>query len=141
MIKSLKTVTLIAALSVTLAAPIAAPTSVLAVGTQASTDVAQVRFRAESIDGIRIAYREAGDPSKPTVLLLHGFPTSSHMFRNLIPQLSKRYHVIAPDYPGFGASDMPQAKDFEYSFAKIASMMTTLLDRKKVDRYSVYLMD
>lgn len=101
----------------------------------------QVAFRTESIDGLRIAYREAGDPSRPTILLLHGFPTSSHMFRNLVPVLAEKYHVIAPDYPGFGASDMPQAEDFEYSFANIARMMTTLLDRKGVDSYAVYLMD
>ncbi|MBL4645213.1 MAG: alpha/beta fold hydrolase [Rhizobiales bacterium] len=111
--------------------------------TISKTDLAfsQVSYRSETIDNIKISYREAGNPAHPTVLLLHGFPTSSHMFRNLIPALSKNYHVIAPDYPGFGASDMPLAQDFEYSFANIASMMTTLLDRKKVDRYSVYLMD
>ncbi len=101
----------------------------------------QVTFRTESIDGLNIAYREAGDPSRPTILLLHGFPTSSHMFRNLISVLAENYHVIAPDFPGFGASDMPKAAEFEYSFANIARMMTTLLDRKDVDRYSVYLMD
>lgn len=118
---------------------ISASTVVASLSTQQTK--AQVQYRSEVIDGVKIAYREAGDPAKPTVLLLHGFPTSSHMFRNLIPQLSKKYHVIAPDYPGFGASDMPLAKDFEYSFAKIADMMTTLLDQKQVDHYSVYLMD
>ena len=130
-------------LALALAIPIIAPTLPLAAATTKTLTQKsfQVQFRTENIDGIKVAYREAGDPAKPTVLLLHGFPTSSHMFRNLIPKLSKNYHVIAPDYPGFGASDMPQAKDFEYSFTKIASMMTTLLDRKKVDRYSVYLMD
>lgn len=100
-----------------------------------------VSYRAETIQGLRIAYREAGDPDAPTILLLHGFPTSSHMFRNLIPTLADKYHVIAPDFPGFGASDMPQAEDFEYSFANIAAMMTELLDRKSVDQYTVYLMD
>ena len=100
-----------------------------------------VSYRAETIQGLRIAYREAGDPNAPTLLLLHGFPTSSHMFRNLIPALADKYHVIAPDFPGFGASDMPQAEDFDYSFANIAVMMTELLDRKSVDQYTVYLMD
>ena len=70
------------------------------------------------INGLNIAYREAGNPDNPTVLLLHGFPTSSHMFRDLIPELASDYHVIAPDYPGFGASDMPLARDFDYSFKK-----------------------
>ena len=100
-----------------------------------------VRYRSEEIDGIRIAYREAGDTQRPTVLLLHGFPTSSHMFRNLIPILAQRYHVLAPDYPGFGASDLPLAADFEYSFAYIARLMTKLIDANGVDRYAVYLMD
>ena len=112
----------------------ATETRVLAGATQAS-------FRSEVIDGVKIAYREAGDPANPTILLLHGFPTSSHMFRKLIPELAANYHVIAPDYPGFGASDMPLAADFDYSFAKVADMMTTLLDRKDVDNYAVYLMD
>ena len=101
----------------------------------------QVHFRSAEIDGVRIAYREAGDPSLPTVLLLHGFPTSSHMFRNLIPELAGRYHVIAPDYPGFGASAMPPAEDFEYSFANIARLMTALIDQKGIGRYAVYVMD
>lgn len=100
-----------------------------------------VQFNSAKIDGLNIAYREAGDPSNPTVLLLHGFPTSSHMFRNLIPELAEDYHVIAPDYPGFGASDMPDAATYEYSFANTAAMITELLDQKGVGKYSVYLMD
>jgi len=100
-----------------------------------------VEHKNQTIDGINIAYREAGAKENPTILLLHGFPTSSHMFRNLIPALSEKYHVIAPDYPGFGASDTPSIKTFEYSFANIASIMLKLLDEKQVDNYSVYLMD
>lgn len=105
------------------------------------SSLAQVHYRGAVIDGVRIAYREAGDPSRPAVLLLHGFPTSSHMFRELIPELAARYHVIAPDYPGFGASDMPEAGAFDYTFANIAGMMTALLDQKGIGRYAVYLMD
>lgn len=101
----------------------------------------KTQFRSTQIDGLKIAYREAGDPANPTVLLLHGFPTSSHMFRNLIPELAENYHVIAPDYPGFGASDMPDAADYEYSFANTAAIMTELLDQKNVGEYAVYLMD
>jgi pimeloyl-ACP methyl ester carboxylesterase len=125
----------------------AAVGSILVISPQATVDAniseqkPQISYHAENIEGIKIAYREAGDPAKPTVLLLHGFPTSSHMFRNLIPSLAEKYHVIAPDYPGFGASDMPAAKDYDYSFANMAAQMTALLDRKGVDRYSVYLMD
>ncbi len=128
-------------LALTLASPNIAASSAFAVETNAMIDVTQTSFHSEIIDGIRIAYREAGDPAKPTILLLHGFPTSSHMFRNLIPELAANYHVIAPDYPGFGASDMPLAEEFDYSFAKVAEMMTTLLDRKDVNNYAVYLMD
>ena len=141
MLKLIKSLAVGSAIAIALAAPTLSPTQALAASNSEITNERQVQFRSEKIEGLKIAYREAGNPSNPTVLLLHGFPTSSHMFRNLIPALSKNYHVIAPDYPGFGASDMPQAKDFEYSFAKIARMMTTLLDRKKVKRYSVYLMD
>jgi pimeloyl-ACP methyl ester carboxylesterase len=119
------------------AAALALPTASLA----ANPVTASPQFKSAEIDGLNIAYREAGDPSNPTVLLLHGFPTSSHMFRNLIPELAEDYHVIAPDYPGFGASDMPDAAEYEYSFANTAALMTGLLDQKGVDKYSVYLMD
>ncbi|WP_136442191.1 alpha/beta fold hydrolase [Pacificoceanicola onchidii] len=100
-----------------------------------------VNMKTMEIEGRTIAYREAGDPSNPTVLLLHGFPTSSHMFRELIPVLAEDYHVIAPDYLGFGASDMPPADSYDYSFANAANSITRLIDAKGVDTYSVYLMD
>lgn len=99
------------------------------------------QFNTAQIDGLNIAYREAGDPTNPTVLLLHGFPTSSHMFRNLIPELAENYHVIAPDYPSYGASDIPDAATYEYSFANTAAIITELLNQKNVDDYAVYLMD
>ena len=107
----------------------------------AEREATRVYYRTAEIDGVEIAYREAGDPSKPAVLLLHGFPTSSHMFRKLIPELSADYYVLAPDYPGFGASAKPAAETFEYSFANLARLMTALIDEKGVDRYAVYLMD
>ena len=100
-----------------------------------------VDMKSMEIDGQTIAFREAGDPSNPTVLLLHGFPTSSHMFRELIPVLAEDYHVIAPDYLGFGASDMPSAETYEYSFANAAETVTRLIDEIGVQDYSVYLMD
>ena len=102
---------------------------------------ANVFHKTIVISGIKIAYREAGDPSRPTVLLLHGFPTSSQMFRNLIPILAKRYHVLAPDYPGYGASDMPSRGKFTYTFANMADIVAKFLKAKKIGRYSVYLMD
>lgn len=106
-----------------------------------ANDSTQVWYRSAMIDGLDIAYREAGDPDQPAVLLLHGFPTSSHMFRNLIPELAERYHVIAPDYPGYGASSMPAAAEYDYTFDTIADVMTDLIDQIGVDRYAVYLMD
>lgn len=93
------------------------------------------------VEGVHIFYREAGDPTKPTIVLLHGYPTSSHMFRNLITDLSVRYHVLAPDYPGFGRSEQPPMKDFEYSFDKFAKIVEGFLKLKQVDKFSIYLMD
>lgn len=93
------------------------------------------------VNGLDIFYREAGDLDKPTILLLHGYPTSSHMFRNLITDLSVRYHVLAPDYPGFGRSDQPAIAEFEYSFDNMAKIVEGFLAAKKVDKYSIYLMD
>lgn len=93
------------------------------------------------IDGLDIFYREAGDPSKPTILLLHGFPTSSHMFRNLITALSDEFHLIAPDYPGFGASSMPLVDEFEYSFDRLADIVTKFTLQLDLSKYFLYLMD
>lgn len=103
--------------------------------------ITDVRYRSIEIQGVDIAYREAGDPSKPALLLLHGFPTSSHMFRELIPKLAHKYHVIAPDYPGFGASGMPPLGDFEYSFANFANVVNELLEKKSIRNYAMYMMD
>ncbi|MEX0343891.1 MAG: alpha/beta fold hydrolase, partial [Rhizobiaceae bacterium] len=130
MLKKTKSLLATSLLALAIAGPASLPAiQAAAAETVSSEQFQRVHFRSMQIDGVRIAYREAGSPDRPTVLLLHGFPTSSHMFRNLIPALAERYHVIAPDYPGFGASDMPPADDFEYSFAKIAAMTTELLDR------------
>lgn len=98
-------------------------------------------YRTANIDGIDIFYREAGPADAPVVLLLHGFPTSSHMFRNLIPQLASRYHVIAPDYPGFGQSAAPDHKEFAYTFAHYADLMDGLLGKLGVKSYAMYVMD
>ena len=93
------------------------------------------------VNGLNIFYREAGDPNKPTILLLHGYPTSSHMFRNLITDLSVRYHVLAPDYPGFGRSDQPKMEDFDYTFDHMADIVEGFLEELQVTKYSIYLMD
>src|SRR3974390_555234 len=89
--------------------------------------VRKIAYKIESVDGVDIFYREAGDPAKPTLVLLHGFPTSSHMFRNLIPALRDQYHVIAPDYPGFGQSSKPSVKEFTYTFDHLAEVIDHFL--------------
>ncbi|MFC1689001.1 alpha/beta fold hydrolase [Pseudomonadota bacterium] len=94
-----------------------------------------------TIDGVEVFYREAGPVDAPTILLLHGFPTSSHMFRNLIPELADRYHLVAPDYPGFGNSAQPSMDEFDYSFDGLAKLIEGFLEAKGIDQYSVYLMD
>lgn len=103
--------------------------------------VTQTLHKTIDIDGVNIYYREAGPVNAPTILLLHGFPTSSHMFRELIPALSDRYHLIAPDYPGFGNSDQPAMDKFDYSFDNLANVMEKLVAKLGVKKYSVYLMD
>lgn len=94
------------------------------------------------IDGQKIFYREAGDKENtPTILLLHGFPTSSHMFRNIIPALADKFHLVAPDYPGFGYSSMPSLDEFEYTFDHIADIVDKFITRIGVEKYSLYVMD
>jgi pimeloyl-ACP methyl ester carboxylesterase len=100
-----------------------------------------VAYKTVEIEGLDIFYREAGNPANPTIVLLHGFPTSSHMFRELIPALADEFHLIAPDYPGYGNSSMPSVTEFEYSFDNIARLMGKLIDDIGVDDYSLYLMD
>ena len=101
----------------------------------------QVFHRTKKIDGLDIFYREAGPKDAPTVLLLHGFPTSSHMFRNLIPALADKYHVVAPDYPGYGYSSMPSVDEFEYTFDNLANVVEKFTEKIGLKKYSIYLMD
>jgi len=101
----------------------------------------QVYYRTVKVDGLDIFYREAGPKDAPTVLLLHGFPTSSHMFRELIPALADEYHVVAPDYPGFGYSSMPSVEEFEYTFDNLANVVEKFVEKVGLKKYSVYLMD
>jgi pimeloyl-ACP methyl ester carboxylesterase len=99
------------------------------------------RYHYATIDGHRIFYREAGAKDAPTLLLLHGFPTSSHMFRNLIPALADRYHVIAPDLPGFGFSKAPDREQFRYTFENLASVIDHFTQTIGLDRYAIYVFD
>ena len=100
-----------------------------------------ITYRTINVDGQNIFYREAGSPNAPTILLLHGFPTSSHMFRNLISDLSDRFHLIAPDYPGFGNSSMPTIDEFNYTFDHLAEVIEKFIQALGLKRYSLYLMD
>lgn len=100
-----------------------------------------VTYKTVKIDGLDIFYREAGDKSKPVILLLHGFPSSSHMYRDLINDLSDSYHLIAPDYPGFGQSSAPSTKDYKYSFANLSATMENFIDALGLKKFSLYLQD
>ncbi|NVM79646.1 pimeloyl-ACP methyl ester carboxylesterase [Duganella sp. SG902] len=108
---------------------------------RAAQAVPVIHYKTANIDGINVFYREAGPANAPVLLLLHGFPTSSHMFRNLIPLLADRYHVIAPDYPGFGQSDSPDRAQFKYTFANFADITDKLTVALGVKKYSMYMMD
>ena len=99
------------------------------------------RYQHAIVDGSKIFYREAGPQSAPTILLLHGFPTSSHMFRNLIPALADRYRVIAPDLPGFGFSDAPDRKHFRYTFENLAKVIDKFTQTFGLERYAIYVFD
>ncbi len=100
-----------------------------------------VRFKTVDVDDTQIFYREAGDPSRPTLLLLHGFPTASHMFRDLIPQLADRYHIVAPDLPGFGQSAMKPRDRFAYTFDNLAHVIDRFTEVIGLDRFAIYIFD
>ncbi len=100
-----------------------------------------VIHRTIAIDGVNIFYREAGPPDGPTVLLLHGWPASSHMFRNLMPQLADRFRLIAPDYPGFGFSDAPGPHEFAYTFDHLADIVEKFVDALGITKASLYVQD
>lgn len=106
-----------------------------------TADSSRTHYRTQRVDGVDIFYREAGPADAPVVVLLHGFPSSSHMYRDLIPALSARYHVIAPDYPGFGESAAPDRSSFEYSFAHFAELTDHLLAELHATRYALYVQD
>ena len=103
--------------------------------------MSKINYRKVAVDGLDVFYREAGAVNKPTLLLLHGFPSSSHMFRDLIPLLADRFHIVAPDLPGFGQSDAPSRDRFAYTFDNLASVITRFTEVLKLDRFAVYVFD
>ena len=102
---------------------------------------ARVTYGSLKVDGLNIAYREVGDPASPKLVLLHGFPASSHQYRNLLPALADRFHVISPDYPGFGNSDVPDPAMFAYTFDKISAIVEDFLKLKGFDHYGLFVQD
>ena len=100
-----------------------------------------IKYRTADVDGFHIFYREAGAPDAPRLLLLHGFPSASHMFRDLIPLLADRFHIIAPDLPGFGRSDMPSREAFSYTFDNLAKVIDQFTEVVGFDKYAVYVFD
>jgi pimeloyl-ACP methyl ester carboxylesterase len=106
-----------------------------------STRSVRVAYRTVNIDGLDIFYREAGPRNAPVVLLLHGFPTSSHMFRDLIVALADEFHLVAPDYPGYGNSSMPTVDQFEYTFDNLAEVIGKFTEKVGLEKYSLYVMD
>ncbi|GAL74575.1 alpha/beta hydrolase fold precursor [Nonlabens ulvanivorans] len=98
-------------------------------------------YKSLEVDGVNIAYREAGNPKNPTIVLLHGFPASSHQYRKVLNQLSDEYHLVAPDYPGFGNSDFPSTKDYEYTFDNIANTIDVFLEKKGLKSFAIMIQD
>lgn len=108
---------------------------------ETNVEASQTQHKTVTVQGLDIFYREAGPKDAPTILLLHGFPTSSQMFRDLIPALADKFHVVAPDYPGFGNSAMPPADAFDYSFDNLANVMDGFTRKLGLEEYSLYVMD
>ena len=101
----------------------------------------QIKYRSLDVHGVNIAYREAGNIQNPTIVLLHGYPSSSHQYRKLLNQLSDEFHLIAPDYPGFGNSDFPSPEEYEYTFDNIAATMNAFLELKGITSYAIMMQD
>ena len=111
------------------------------IGLYAQGAESNINYKTVEVNGLDVFYREAGDRNAPTLLLLHGFPTSSHMFRNLMAELSDSYYLLAPDFPGFGNSDQPSMEEFDYTFDNLAATIDGFLDALDVTKFSIYLMD
>lgn len=106
-----------------------------------SNPLCPVHYRYVDADGVRVFYREAGNPERPTLLLLHGYPSSSHQFSDLIPLLSDSFHLVAPDLPGFGFTEVPDARRYVYSFDALGDTLAAFVDALRLERYALYVFD
>ena len=129
--------------SVALPLSVSTPSVAFAEGPGSATAAAavQIRYKTATIGGVDIAYRDAGRADAPAIVLLHGFPASSHQYRNLIPVLADKYRVIAPDYPGFGQSASPERSGYKYTFDAFAKLVDGLIEKAGLSRYALYVMD
>ncbi|MGC2195110.1 MAG: alpha/beta fold hydrolase, partial [Terriglobales bacterium] len=100
-----------------------------------------MKYKYADIDGLKVFYREAGDPRNPAMVLLHGFPSSSHMYRNLMAELADKFYLIAPDYPGFGNTDAPSPTQFSYTFDKLSEVVEKLLVSVGVKKFTLFIQD
>ena len=114
------------------------PTNATPSGEQAAD---KIHYRSADVNGLKISYREAGRRDAPTLLLLHGFPTAGHMFRDLIPLLADRFHLVAPDLPGFGQSDLPSREKFKYTFENLAETINGFIEKIGLTRFALYIFD
>ena len=106
-----------------------------------NNDMTQIKYKTIQVEDCKVFYREAGDPQKPTILLLHGFPSSSAMFRELMPELAADYHLVAPDFPGFGQTESPSREEFEYSFDHLAKIVDKFTEQLGLTQYAMYVFD
>ncbi|TXE06156.1 alpha/beta hydrolase [Seonamhaeicola algicola] len=109
--------------------------------TKTQKHMTQITYKTENVNGINIAYREAGSNTKPTIVLLHGFPSSSHQYRKVLNTLANDFHLIAPDYPGFGNSDFPSDTEYTYTFDNIANTINQFLKQKKIEKFAIMIQD
>ena len=105
------------------------------------TNTNNLKYKTTTVDGVTIAYREAGNTNNPTIVLLHGFPASSYQYRKVLNQLADEYHLIAPDYPGFGNSDFPDPENYTYTFDNIATTINSFLEQQHIDSYAIMIQD
>lgn len=111
------------------------------INAQNNNQMEKINYKTLEVNGVKIAYREAGVTSKPTIVLLHGYPSSSHQYRKVLNQLANDYHLIAPDYPGYGNSDFPSPDEYEYTFDNIATTIDAFLEKKAITSYAIMMQD